>query len=93
MENITRYINQLVEDITRYINQLAFKTPNNPTQTHARHQDSPTQSNSPLPPPFLPAVGHRSNPVRIRHARLVGEKLTNRGRRMSFAQKPATTAD
>ena len=98
MENITHYINQLVENITRYINQLTFKPPNSPTQTHVLHQDSPTQSNSTLPPPSFSTRRGSSTQSRlenslIRHARWVGEKLANRGRRTSFAQNPATTTD
>ena len=88
-----------MKKITRYIRQLTVKTPNNPpAQTHARHQDrdSPTHSNSPLPPPSFStprrsSIQFRSEGSLIRHARWVGEKVTNQSRRTSLAQNPATS--
>ena len=94
--SITHRIPPSMENITRYINQLTFENPNSPTHTHVRHQDSLTQSNSPLPPPSLStlsSIQSRSESSLIRHARWVGEKLTSQLRRTSFARNPATTAD
>ena len=97
-------IDSSMKKITRYIRQLTVKTPNSSAQTHARHQDrvSPTHSNTtlPLPPRSTRRSTHRgpwtqsrSEGPLIRDARWIGEELTNRGRRTSFAQNPATTAN
>ena len=97
-------IDSSMKKITRYIRQLTVKTPNSSAQTHARHQDrvSPTHSNTtlPLPPRSTrrsthrgPSTQSRSEGPLIRDARWIGEELTNRGRRTSSAQNPATNAN